>query len=148
MLVRPTPEVPRRSWLAWAAFLVVLYTAVGIVGWRRTLIPGEIRPLIMAGLAKVRFFVTAVLGIMDHVLHRCSVCLPGEIRPWFRTEFGRIGRGSVCGRVLRADGLDRQGHEVLHQSSNLRKSSYAERSSLCCDDLSFYSYSRFRDLGL
>jgi len=49
MLVKPTPEVPRRSWLAWAAFLVALYMAVGIGGWQRTLIPDEIRPLILAG---------------------------------------------------------------------------------------------------
>ena len=48
MLVRPTSEVPRRSWLAWAAFLVFLYIAVSIVGWQRTLIPDEIWHLIYA----------------------------------------------------------------------------------------------------
>jgi len=81
---------------------------------------------------------------MDHNLYRCAVCLHGEIRPWFRTAFGRIGRCSACGQVLRADTPDRQGHVVLHQSSELHKSAYAERSRLGCDDLSFYS--RFLDL--
>lgn len=36
------------SWYAWAGFLVVLYVAISIVGWNRTLIPDEIRVLLLA----------------------------------------------------------------------------------------------------
>lgn len=42
------PPVTHRELLAWACLLVALYLVVGLVGWKRTLIPDEIRPLLLA----------------------------------------------------------------------------------------------------
>jgi hypothetical protein len=53
----PTPDEFRQTtgsfwklngWQAWACFQVLLYGIVGFIGWNRTLIPDEIRPLLLA----------------------------------------------------------------------------------------------------
>jgi len=44
----PTSYPMASSWQAWTAFLVGIYLGISWVGWDRTLIPDEIRPLILA----------------------------------------------------------------------------------------------------
>jgi hypothetical protein len=36
------------GWQTWAGLLVALYVGIGLIGWQRTLIPDEIRPLLLA----------------------------------------------------------------------------------------------------
>lgn len=43
-----SPAGTDRNWVVWAGLLVALYIAIGLVGWNRTLIPDEIRPLLLA----------------------------------------------------------------------------------------------------
>ncbi len=42
------PPPPHSAWLSWACLLVAAYLAVGFLSWKRTLIPDEIRALLLA----------------------------------------------------------------------------------------------------
>jgi len=77
--------------------------------------------------------------IIDHTLHRCAVCGCKVIRPWFDTDFGKIGRCASCGQVLRADQPRRDNQVTLHQTSNLQDAPYGTHAEAASHDLPFYA---------
>lgn len=81
---------------------------------------------------------------IDSKLYRCAVCGSGEIRHWFRLDFGAIGRCGKCGQVLQAGEPQRDAHVTLHQTSDLHETTYALLSELASDGLPFYGW--FLDL--
>jgi 2-polyprenyl-3-methyl-5-hydroxy-6-metoxy-1,4-benzoquinol methylase len=77
-------------------------------------------------------------AILDEALSRCAICGSAEIRPWFSTDFGAIGRCGACRQVLRADRPGRDDQVELHQTSDLHETPYATLGAQASEHLPFY----------
>ena len=74
---------------------------------------------------------------MPAYARRCAVCGSGGLAPWFRTEFGVMGRCTACGQVLRADPLAAEELVALHRAIDVASNPHAQHSERASGELEF-----------